>query len=40
MIKSILVVDDDVQMRSALKEAVERMGYRAVMAEHPVEALK
>jgi len=40
MIKSILVVDDDVQMRAALKEAVERMGYRAVMAEHPVEALK
>ena len=40
MIKSILVVDDDLQMRAALKEAVERMGYRAVMAEHPVEALK
>ncbi len=40
MVKSILVVDDDMQMRAALKEAVERMGYRAVMAEHPVEALK
>ncbi len=40
MIKSILVVDDDVQMRAALKEAVERMGYRAVMAEHPLDALK
>lgn len=40
MIKSILVVDDDLHMRAALKEAVERMGYRAVMAEHPVEALK
>jgi len=40
MIKSILVVDDDVQMRAALKVAVERMGYRTVMAEHPVEALK
>ncbi len=38
--KSILVVDDDMQMRSALNEAVVRMGYNAVLAEDPVEALK
>ncbi len=38
--KSILLVDDDRQMRSALKEAVVRMGYRAVVAEGPVEALR
>ena len=37
--KSILVVDDDQQMRAALKEAVTRVGYKAVMAENPVEAL-
>lgn len=38
--QSILVVDDDSQMRSALKEAVGRMGYGIVLAEDPVEALK
>jgi two-component system response regulator FlrC len=38
--KSILLVDDDVQMRAALKEAVVRMGYNAVMAEDPEDALK
>jgi two-component system response regulator FlrC len=37
--KSILVVDDDDQMRAALKEAVVRMGYQAVLAENPVDAL-
>jgi two-component system response regulator FlrC len=37
---SILVVDDDQQMRAALKEAVLRMGYDAVISEHPVDALK
>ncbi len=37
--KSIMVVDDDMQMRAALKEAVDRMGYAAVMAEDPEEAL-
>lgn len=39
-IKSILVVDDDQQMRAAMKEAVVRMGYQSVVAEDPVEALK
>ncbi len=38
--KSILVVDDDLQMRSALNEAVVRMGHKAVLAEDPVDALK
>jgi two-component system response regulator FlrC len=38
--KSILVVDDDRQMRAALKEAVVRMGYKAAVAENPVDALK
>lgn len=38
--KSILVVDDDQQMRAAMKEAVIRMGYQSVVAEDPVEALK
>ncbi len=37
--KSILVVDDDLQMRAALNEAVVRMGYNAVLAEDPEEAL-
>jgi two-component system response regulator FlrC len=37
--KSILVVDDDQHMRDALKQAVTRTGYRAVLAENPVEAL-
>lgn len=38
--KSILVVDDDQQMRAAMKEAVLRMGYKTVVAEDPVDALK
>jgi two-component system response regulator FlrC len=38
--KSILVVDDDRQMRAAMKEAVVRMGYESVVAENPVDALK
>ena len=38
-IKSILVVDDDEQMRAAMKEAVVRIGYEAVLAMNPVEAL-
>ncbi|MBI4681952.1 MAG: sigma-54-dependent Fis family transcriptional regulator [Nitrospirae bacterium] len=38
--KSILVVDDDLQMRAAMKEAVVRMGYKSVVAEDPVDALK
>lgn len=38
--KSILVVDDDAQMRTALREAVSRMGYDVRIAENPVEALK
>ncbi len=38
--KSILVVDDDQQMRAAMKEAVVRMGYKSVLAEDPVDALK
>lgn len=38
--KKILVVDDDAQMRSALKEAVARMRYDVELAENPVEALK
>lgn len=33
MINPILVVDDDPQMRSALKEAVQRMGFEVVLAE-------
>jgi len=38
--RSILVVDDDTQMRVALNEAVTRMGYQTVLAEDPVDALK
>jgi DNA-binding NtrC family response regulator len=38
--KSILVVDDDQQMRAAMKEAVVRMGYQSVVAEDPLDALK
>ena len=36
----ILVVDDDPQMRSALKEAVQRMGFEAVVAEDGRDALQ
>jgi len=39
-VKSILVVDDDPQMRTALQEAIGRIGYDVVLAENPVEALK
>ena len=38
--KKILVVDDDAQMRAALKEAVVRMGHDVLTAEDPVDALK
>ncbi|RJQ54638.1 MAG: sigma-54-dependent Fis family transcriptional regulator [Nitrospiraceae bacterium] len=38
--KTVLVVDDDPQLRSALKEAVCRMGYAVILAEDPIEALR
>ncbi|MBI5409576.1 MAG: sigma-54-dependent Fis family transcriptional regulator [Nitrospirae bacterium] len=38
--KSILVVDDDQHMRSALKEAIARMGYGVVPAGDPFDALQ
>lgn len=38
--KSILVVDDDAQMRAALRESVLRMGYGVELAENAIEALK
>jgi DNA-binding NtrC family response regulator len=38
--KTILVVDDDQQLRSALKEAICRMGYAVILAEDPHDALK
>ncbi len=37
--KSILVVDDDQQMRSALTEAIKRLGYHSALAENGSEAL-
>ncbi len=37
--KSILVVDDDPQMRSALNEAIQRLGYSALIAENGRDAL-
>jgi DNA-binding NtrC family response regulator len=37
--KPVLVVDDDPQMRSALKEAVHRMGYDVVVCDGGEEAL-
>lgn len=37
--KPILVVDDDPQMRAALKEAIQRLGYNAVLAENGQDAL-
>ncbi len=37
--KPILVVDDDPQMRSALKEAIQRMGYPVVLCDGGAEAL-
>jgi two-component system response regulator FlrC len=37
--KPILVVDDDPQMRSALREAMTRLGYHALIAEDGRDAL-
>lgn len=39
-LKPILIVDDDPQMRAALKEAVQRLGYITVLCENGEEALK
>ncbi|RJQ45399.1 MAG: sigma-54-dependent Fis family transcriptional regulator [Nitrospiraceae bacterium] len=39
-IKTILVVDDDAQLRHALKEAISRMGYAVIPAEDPYDALR
>jgi DNA-binding NtrC family response regulator len=38
--KPILVVDDDLQMRTALKEAIFRVGFQAVLAGDGQEALQ
>jgi two-component system response regulator FlrC len=38
--KTILVVDDDPQLRGALKEAIGRMGYTVILAEDPFDALR
>lgn len=38
--KTILVVDDDPQLRRALKEAISRMSYTVVLAEDPYDALR
>ncbi|MCG6550874.1 MAG: sigma-54 dependent transcriptional regulator [Candidatus Magnetominusculus sp. LBB02] len=37
--KPILVVDDDPQMRDALKEAIQRLGYDATVAENGQDGL-
>ena len=37
--KSILVIDDDPQMRAALQEAIPRMGYKALLTKNGQEAL-
>ncbi len=37
--KQILVVDDDPQMRAALKEAINRLGYDTIVAENGLDAL-
>ncbi|MBF0320907.1 MAG: sigma-54-dependent Fis family transcriptional regulator [Nitrospirae bacterium] len=37
--KPILVVDDDSQMRDALKEAIQRLGYEATVAENGQDGL-
>ncbi|MBF0565390.1 MAG: sigma-54-dependent Fis family transcriptional regulator [Nitrospirae bacterium] len=37
--KPILVVDDDPQMRDAMKEAINRLGFKAVLAENGLDAL-
>ena len=39
MTKPVLVVDDDPQMRSALKEAINRIGYKADVCENGLEAI-
>lgn len=36
---SILIVDDDLHMRNALKEAVSRLGFSPVISENGVDAL-
>ena len=38
--KPILVVDDDLQMRTALKEAISRVGFEAVLAGDGQDALQ
>ena len=37
--KPILVVDDDAQMRAALSEAIQRLGYSAVICDNGVDAI-
>ncbi|MEO5356615.1 MAG: sigma-54 dependent transcriptional regulator [Nitrospirae bacterium YQR-1] len=37
--KPILVVDDDPQMRDALREAIKRLGFEAIVAENGQDAL-
>jgi two-component system response regulator FlrC len=37
--KPILVVDDDLEMRSALKDAIQRLGYTTVICEDGYEAV-
>ena len=39
MNRSVLVVDDDPQMRFALKESIGRMGYEVVLSENGEEAV-
>lgn len=39
MINPVLVVDDDPQMRAALREAVQRMGFEVVVAEDGKDGL-
>ncbi len=38
--RSILVVDDDPQMRLALKESIERMGYEVVLSENGEDGME
>jgi DNA-binding NtrC family response regulator len=37
--KPILVVDDDLQMRAALSEAIQRLGYSVVLCDNGVDAI-
>ncbi|MBF0537675.1 MAG: sigma-54-dependent Fis family transcriptional regulator [Nitrospirae bacterium] len=39
MVKPILLVDDDPQMRDALREAIQRLGHSTVVAENGQDAL-